>query len=131
MLFLPLGETDFQLDPPRLIVHVERHQRIAGALRFPDEPFDFIRVQQQLAGTDRIRLDMGGGGQQRADMTTDKKQLGFTDDDIRFFQLNAACTDRLNLPTFEDQACLISFLDKIIMKGFFILDDTHAGEEKR
>jgi hypothetical protein len=64
-------------------------------------------------------------------MTTDEKQFGFPDDDICFFQLNSAGADRLDLPTFEDQARLISLLDKVIMKGFFILDNTHAGEEKR
>src|SRR5688500_10951679 len=112
-------------------MHVEWHQGIAGAFRFSDETFDFIRMQQQLPRADRIGLDMGGSSQQRTDMTTDEEQFGLADDDIRFFQLNTASADRLDLPTFENQARLISLLDKIIMKGFFILDDTHAGEEKR
>ena len=64
-------------------------------------------------------------------MTADEKQLSIADDDIRFFQLNTARPDSLDFPAFEHQARLISLLDKIIMKSFFILNDTHAGEEKR
>src|SRR5574337_1227161 len=58
MLLLSFSEADFELDPAGLVVHVQWNQRIASALGFTDELFYFLRMQQQLAGPDRIRFDM-------------------------------------------------------------------------
>ena len=130
MLLLAFGQTYFKLDFAGLVVHIQRHQRITSAFRFANEPFNFLRVQQQLASTDRVRIDMGGGGRQRTDMTANEKQFAITDYDVCFFYLYPSRADRFDLPTFENHAGFIFFLDKIIVKSFLILNDTHVGRKK-
>ena len=45
---------------------------------------------------------------------------------IGFFNLSTASTYRLNLPTLERHASLEAFFDEVVMKRFFVVDDTHG-----
>src|SRR5690348_12664855 len=127
---LAFGKTNLELDLSLLVVHVQRHKRIAGALGFSDEPLYLLGVQEQFPSSGGIRFDMGGSSQQGTDMTTYEKQLAIPDDDIGFFQLYPPRADRLDLPPLENHPCFVSLLDKIVVKGFLILDDTHLQGEK-
>jgi ribosome-associated toxin RatA of RatAB toxin-antitoxin module len=48
-------------------------------------------------------------------------------DDVGLFQLCAARADGLDFPAFEHHAGLEVLLDKIIVEGFFIFNDTHTS----
>src|SRR3569623_1546231 len=71
VLYLALGQPDFQLDAAFRVMHVERHQREAGAFGLADQLVDFRRVQQELARARGVGMDMGGRGGKRADMAAD------------------------------------------------------------
>ena len=55
MLFLAFGETHLELDPAAAVVQVERHERIAGALDFTDQPLDLLACINSL----RVRIGSG------------------------------------------------------------------------
>jgi hypothetical protein len=49
-------------------------------------------------------------------------------DDVGFLDIHSASTDGFDLPTFEDDASLVLFFDKIVVKGFFIDRNAHAAK---
>lgn len=62
---------------------------------------------------------------QRADMRADQMQCIALHDNVSFFQLRAARAYGFHLPAFEHDPGLEALLDKIVMEGFFVFDDTH------
>ena len=85
MLLLTLGEADLKFDAPGLVVHVQRHQGVAGALHFSDDLVDLGFVQQQFAGTHRVGMDVRGSVEQGADVRAEQIQLTALYRDVRLF----------------------------------------------
>ena len=108
-------------------MQVERHQGIAGALNLADQLADLGGMQQQLARAYRIGTDVGRSRRQGTDMATDQKNLSVTQNYIGLLQLNPACTDRLDVPTFENDAGLDALLDEVIVKGLLMVYNAHCG----
>ena len=108
-------------------MQVQRHQRIAGALHLADQAGDLGGVQQELAVAGNIRLDVGGGGDQRRDVRTDQEDLRAPYNHIRFLDLHAAGPDGLHLPAFQRQPGLDPFLDEIIEPGFPVFCNGRHG----
>ena len=129
MLFFALGQADFQFDPSTQEVQIKWHQGITGALHLADQPADFALMQQQLAGADRVVRVVGGCGGQGRDVHADEEQLATLDDDVGFLDVHPPGADGLDFPAFEDDAGLVFFLDEVIVKGFFVDGDTHAGAQ--
>ena len=127
MLLLTLCKADFELDFPCFIMHIQRNQGVPRPLHLADKPFDLLSVQQQLARTNGIRLDVSGSCQQGTDMAADKKQFTVPDDDICFLQLHPSRANRLHFPSFQNRPRFMFLLDKVVMKSFLILDDAHSG----
>src|SRR5665213_1439062 len=79
VLLLALGEPDLELDPPRLVMQVDRRQRESRALDLADEAVDLLAVHQQLARARRVGLHVRRRRRQRrhvqADPTRTRKLL--------------------------------------------------------
>src|SRR5208283_5031052 len=56
MLFFTLRQPDFKLDSAAGIMHIDWYKCVAGALDIPNKLIDFLRVQQQFARPDGIRM---------------------------------------------------------------------------
>jgi len=128
MLLLALGQANFAFDAPALVMQVQGYQRVARPFYFTDQLFNFLSFQQELAGPDRIRADVGGGGGQGADVRTEQVDLALADDDVGFLELHPSGPDGFDLPAFQRHARLEAFLDEIIVEGFFVVDDAHEVE---
>ena len=60
---------------------------------------------------------MGGCGGQGRNMGAEKKCLAIFDDDIAFFQVDAPLAQAFDLPSFQRNARLVAFLDKLVVAG--------------
>src|SRR5271165_1902574 len=61
VLLLALGQADLELGSPVLPVQLQRHDGVTAALHRPDQMIELAATQQQLAGSRRVSIDMGGG----------------------------------------------------------------------
>ncbi len=128
MLFFALGEANFAFDAPALVMQIQRYQRVARSFNLADQLLDFFGLEQELAGPDRIRADVGGGRRQGADVRAEQVNLTLADDDVGFLELYPSGPDRFDFPAFQRHTCLEAFLDKVIVEGFFVVDDAHEVE---
>lgn len=126
MLFLALGQPDLALDAAPGVVQVQRHHGVAGAFYLADQFFDLFSPQQQLAGAHGIRVHMGGGGGQGADVGAEQIDLALFDDHVGFLELHPPGADRLHLPAFEGHARLETLFDEIIVKRLLVVDNAHG-----
>ena len=58
-----------------------------------------------------------------------RNDLAVAHDDIRFLELHAAGTDRLDLPAFQRQAGFEALLDEVVVKRLAVLDDAHRRKK--
>ena len=130
VLLLAARQPDFELDAPFIEVQIQRDKRVARTVDFGSELADFLPVQQQFAGSDRIGRDMGGRRGQRADVRADKKHLITSDDDVRFFQICPAGADGFCFPPLENNSSFMALFDEIIMEGLAVFGDAHTGHFK-
>ena len=63
-------------------------------------------------------------------MADNEKLFAVADYDVRFLFLHPSRADCFVLPTFKNHAGFIFFLDKIIVKSFLILNNTHVPRKK-
>ena len=124
---LALGERDLGLDPPALVVQVERHQREALLLDLADQAPDLLLVHQQLLGPVGLGLDVGRGAAQRVDAAADQVELAVADDDVAVGELHLAGADGLDLPALEHHAGLVALLDVVVEAGAAVLGDGHGA----
>ena len=75
----------------------------------------------------RVRLDVGGGGRQRADMATNQEDLSAPKDDVGFLDLRPAGADRLDFPALKGKSCLEAFLDEVVVEGLLVVNNAHGG----
>ena len=68
---------------------------------------------------------MGGCGGQGGDVAAHQIKRTVFPVDIGFFQLHAAGADGFDFPTVKHQTGFDLILDKIIVKGFFIIGYAH------
>jgi hypothetical protein len=125
MLELATRQPQLELDAALGKMQVERHQRIAALLDLADEPADLLGMHEQLAGAGRIGREVRGHRRQRTDVCADQKQLFALDDDVALADLRPAAADRLDLPAFERDACLVALLDEVIVERLAVLHDGH------
>src|SRR4051812_18632707 len=101
MLFLAFREPDLELDASARVMHINRHECIAGALYGADQFADFGRVEQELPRACRIRLNVRRCARQWADVRAEQKELAVAHYYVSFFQLRAPCANRFYLPPFQ------------------------------
>lgn len=126
MLFFALCQADFQFDVAALVMHVQRHDGVARALHFSDEFVDFVLVHQQLAGADRIGVDVGRGVEQGADVGTEQVERAVHDGDVSLLELGAPGADGFDFPTLQHDASFMFFFNEVLVVGLFILNDAHV-----
>src|SRR3954471_24304121 len=100
MLFLAFREPDLELDASARVMHINRHECIAGALYGADQFADFGSIEQELPRACRIRLHVGRCARQRTDMRAEKKELAVADDDVSFLELSTPGAYRFDFPPF-------------------------------
>ncbi len=125
MLFLAFGQSDFALDASALVMQIQRNQRVAGPFNLADELLDFLGLEQQFAGADRVGADVGGGCRQGADVCAEQVDLALADDDIGLLELYPSGAYGFDLPALQRHARLEAFLNEVIMESFFVVDDAH------
>jgi hypothetical protein len=130
VLRLALGERDLGLDPPALVVQVERHQGEALLLDLADQAADLLLVHQELLGPVGLGLDMGRGIAQGVDPAADQVELAVADDDVAVGELHLAGTHGLDLPALEDHAGLVALFDVVIEAGTAVLGDGQGATPK-
>src|SRR5471032_3464145 len=81
---LALCKADLAFHAAALVVEVQRDKRMTFLLDLADELRDLFTVQQQLAGADRVRMDVGRCFGQWADVRADQEQLSVANDDVAF-----------------------------------------------
>ena len=124
--FFTFRHADFTFDAAVQKMQIERNQRVAGTLDFADQLADFSLVEQEFAGAYRIRVDMGGGGRQGADMGAEQVNLAIAHDDIGLFQLHASVADGFDYPAVQDDTRFEALLDKVVVKSFSIVNNGHG-----
>src|SRR5690348_1901432 len=60
VLLLALGETDVDLDASLLVMEIQRHQGVAGALDLAHETIDLLAMHEELARARRVGAHVGG-----------------------------------------------------------------------
>src|SRR5689334_189519 len=99
-------------------MHVDWHQRVAGALDRADKFTDFRCVEEQLSRTSRIRLHVCRRRRQSTYVCSDEKHFTIADDHVCFFQLRATRTYGFDFPALECDTRLVSLLYEIVVEGF-------------
>ena len=69
---------------------------------------------------------MGGGGEQRADVSAEQPQFAVAHDDVGVLELDTTGADGFDLPAFEDETGFVFLFDEIVVVGFFVADDAHG-----
>lgn len=121
------GEGEIEFGSAPLPMHVERHQGVAALFSGADEAAELAIVQQQLAGTDRIGLDVSGCRRQRRDIAADQPSLAILDDDVALLQTPPTRPQGFHLPTFQHEASLEGVLDMVVVTGPAIKADSGAA----
>src|SRR6185369_14506202 len=123
VFLLALRQADAQFGAAVLPVHLQRHERVAAALDSADQPIELGAVQQELAGADRVGDDVRRGRRQRRDVRAEQESLSVFHEDVRFLQLHAPGAQALHFPPQQRQACLVGFLDEVLVTRLAILGD--------
>src|SRR5690606_22925240 len=126
VLALALGEAHLELDAPAGVVEVEGNEGVSGALDLADELVDLLGVHQQLAGARGLGLDVGGGLGQRRDVRAEQEERAAARDAGRLLAAHTSRADRLDLPPREHETGFEPFFDRVIVEGFFVLEDARC-----
>ena len=110
---------------------IEHHERFACGLGLADELVDLGFVQQQFARAQRLGVHMGASGGQRSNLHADNKDFFISDDAMRLADQGLSCADGFDFPAFKSDACFESFIDKVIVEGFFVLNGFHCVFQAR
>jgi hypothetical protein len=78
-----------------------------------------------------LRVRVGGGGRQRADVRIEQEKLGVAHDHVGFVQLRTPGAHALDLPALQDQARFEPLLDRIVVAGLPVLNDRHVLSRTR
>ena len=127
MFCFAFGQRDFTFDAAVFPMQIQRYQRIAFLLDLAYQTPDFFLVQQQFSRTNGVRVDMGGRGFQRVDLTTDNVHLAAAYHHVAVGQLHFSLARSFDFPPFQDHACFQAFLEKVVEGGFFVVRDTGLG----
>ena len=60
-------------------------------------------------------------------MGAKQPQFAISNNHVSLLDLGPAGTDRLHLPTFEDETRFVAFLDKVVVIGLAVFDDRHVS----
>lgn len=126
MEFFTLCDADLQFRHAFLPIQGCRHQGIALALDQADQFIQLAAMQQQFAGADGVRVDMGGGSAEGHDMGAEQERLAILDGDVTLFDLNPPLTQALHFPALQGDAGFVAFFDEIVVPRLFIERDGGA-----
>ena len=114
---LVTGEGDLDLDPPTLVMQVDRHQGITGTFHLADQLAYFIGVEKQFARAHGVRLDVRGRGRQGTDVSPDEVELAVADVHVAVGQLDLAGADGLDLPALQHEPGFMVFFEVVLEAG--------------
>ena len=115
--FLAPGQGDAQFHPLVLPVQVQGHEGISLPFRGTDELGDFPVVQQEFPRPRGPGGVVGGGGDQRGEMGSDKVDLALDDGHMAFLELGPSPPQALHLPALKNQSGLVFLFQDIVEPG--------------
>src|ERR1700687_5702259 len=59
-------------------------------------------------------------------MRAKEKDLAVAHNDVSFFELSPPCADRFDFPPFKGDTGLVTLLNKIVVEGFLVFNNTHG-----
>ena len=117
-----LAQTDLHFNSAVLKVEAYGNQGIAGLLYDPVKAVDLLFVHKQLPYAHRIAVE-DIALLIRGNMHSVYKDLALYDRAPAVLEVDSALTDRFYLGAEQLDACLIAFLNKIIVVRLFVLRD--------
>ena len=118
-------ERDRHLDAAAGEVQVERHERVARALRLADELHDLAAVHEELSRAVRLKRHVRAGLVRRRHVGVAEEELAVAHVDVREVDLGAGGANALDFPALEHDAGLELFFDRIVVAGALVLNECH------